>query len=128
MSGNKNKKIAFNYFGGKFTFLDELYDYFPAHFTHLGDVFGGSFCVTLNYNGKVIKTVNEINSDITNFFQVLRDHETELTQKSRQIGQLKALLKTVYETVDKKYMSPHLRENIKEHLKKNNETNTYYPH
>lgn len=78
MSGNKNKKIAFNYFGGKFTFLDELYDYFPVHFTHLADAFGGSFCVTLNYNGKVIKTVNEINSDITNFFQVLRDHETEL--------------------------------------------------
>ena len=25
MSGNSNKKIAFNYFGGKFTWLDNLY-------------------------------------------------------------------------------------------------------
>lgn len=78
MSGNKSKKIAFNYFGGKFTWLEHLYDYFPTDFTHLADVFGGSFAVTLNYEGNVIKTVNEINSNITNFFEVLRDHETEL--------------------------------------------------
>ncbi|CAA0192749.1 DNA adenine methylase [Tenacibaculum maritimum] len=78
MSGNTSKKIAFNYFGGKFSWLDYLYDYFPYEFIHLVDVFGGSFAVTLNYQGKVVKTANEINSNITNFFQVLRDHELEL--------------------------------------------------
>ena len=78
MSGNTSKKIAFNYFGGKFSWLDYLYDYFPTEFVHLVDVFGGSFAVSLNYNGKVIKTANEINTDITNFFQVLREHEAEL--------------------------------------------------
>lgn len=78
MSGNINKKIAFNYFGGKFTWLDHLYSNFPAKFTHLVDLFAGSMVVSLNYNGRIIKTANEINSDITNFFEVLRDNEDEL--------------------------------------------------
>ena len=78
MSGNKDKLIAFNYFGGKFTWLEYLYKYFPDRFTHLVDLFAGSMVVSLNYNGKVIKTANEINADITNFFAVLRDHEPEL--------------------------------------------------
>lgn len=78
MSGNKNKIIAFNYFGGKFTWLEHLYRYFPNDFTHLVDLFAGSMSVSLNYPGNVVKTANEINSDITNFFEVLRDHEPEL--------------------------------------------------
>jgi len=78
MSGNRSKIIAFNYFGGKFTWLDYLYENFPSDFNHLVDVFGGSFCVSLNYKGRVIKTANEINEDITNFFEVLRDNEGEL--------------------------------------------------
>lgn len=32
MSGNKDKLIAFNYFGGKFTWLEYLYKYFPDNF------------------------------------------------------------------------------------------------
>lgn len=78
MSGNRNKLIAFNYFGGKFEWLEYLYENFPAGFTHLIDLFAGSLCVALNYKGKVIKTANEINGEITNFFEVLRDHEEEL--------------------------------------------------
>lgn len=78
MSGNKNKIIAFNYFGGKFTYLDNLYANFPQGFTHLVDLFAGSMCVSLNYRGRIIRTANEINADITNFFEVLRDHESEL--------------------------------------------------
>lgn len=78
MSGNKNKLIAFNYFGGKFTWLEYLYRYFPNRFTHLIDLFAGSLAVSLNYKGNVIRTANEINADITNFFYVLRDHEPEL--------------------------------------------------
>lgn len=81
MSGNKSKIIAFNYFGGKFSWLEHLYDHFPHEFKHLADVFGGSFSVTLNYKGNVIKTANEINSNITNFFEVLRDHEQELVSR-----------------------------------------------
>lgn len=78
MSGNKNKLIAYNYLGSKFSWLDYLYSNFPPSFVHLVDLFGGSFAVTLNYKGKVLRTANEINGEITNFFQVLRDHENEL--------------------------------------------------
>lgn len=80
MSGNKNKLIAFNYFGGKFTWLKHLYANFPEGFTHLVDLFAGSLCVSLNYPGKVIKTANEINGEVTNFFCQLRDHEEELVR------------------------------------------------
>jgi len=80
MSGNRNKTIAFNYFGGKFTWLDELYKHFPGDFLHLVDLFAGSMVVSLNYKANIIKTANEINSDITIFFEVLRNHEEDLTR------------------------------------------------
>lgn len=78
MSYNSSKLIAFNYFGGKFTWLDYLYDCFPQDFTHLVELFAGSMVVSINYKGRVIKTANELNADITNFFSVLRDHENDL--------------------------------------------------
>ncbi|WP_082036922.1 DNA adenine methylase [Flavobacterium sp. MEB061] len=81
MSGNKNKLIAFNYFGGKFTWLNYLYAYFPNDFVHLAELFGGSMAVSLNYKGRCIKTVNEINGDVTNFFEVLRDDTEMLLMK-----------------------------------------------
>lgn len=80
MSGNKNKLIAFNYFGGKFTFLGHLYANFPTDFTHLVDLFAGSMSVSINYSGRVIRTANEINGDVTNFFSQLRDHEEDLVR------------------------------------------------
>lgn len=84
MSGNTSKKIAFNYFGSKFTFIDELYTYFPpaTNFDHFVDLFAGSLVVSLNYkHGRpLIKTANEINNDITNFFEVLRDNEEKLIE------------------------------------------------
>ena len=66
--------------------LKDLYSFFPSSsdFDHLVDLFAGSLCVSLNYDhgGKpLIKTANEINEDITNFFAVLRDREEELIEK-----------------------------------------------
>lgn len=81
MSGNSSKIIAFNYFGGKFTYLDDLYQHFPVDFVHLVDLFAGSFSVSLNYKGNVIKTANEINQEVTNFFTVLRDQPEELLHR-----------------------------------------------
>lgn len=83
MSGNTNKIIAFNYFGGKFTWLEHLYEHFPSDFTHLVDLFAGSMCVSLNYPGRIIRTANEINGEVTNFFCQLRDHEEELVRALR---------------------------------------------
>lgn len=80
MSYNSKRKIAFNYFGGKYTYCDEIYEHLPeaSRFTHFVELCGGSGVLSLNYEGRVIRTINEINSDITNFFQVLRDHESDL--------------------------------------------------
>lgn len=79
MSGNSSKIIAFNYFGGKFTYLDDLYDHMPTSgIVNLVDLFGGSFVVALNYGGKIIRTANEINGETTNFFWVLREFEDRL--------------------------------------------------
>lgn len=83
MSGNTNKIIAFNYFGGKFTWLEHLYANFPTEFTHMVDLFAGSMVVSLNYPGRVIRTANEINGEITNFFLQLRDHEEDLVRALR---------------------------------------------
>lgn len=83
MSGNRNRLIAFNYFGGKFTWLEHLYAAFPPRFTHLIDLFAGSMVVSLNYRGNVIRTANEINGEVTNFFCQLRDHEEELVRALR---------------------------------------------
>ncbi|MDH7444657.1 DNA adenine methylase [Aquimarina sp. 2201CG14-23] len=80
MSGNNSKLIAFNYFGGKFSHCDSIYPYFPAKFNHLVDVFAGSFAMSINFPGNVIKTANEINGEVTNFFEVLRDHTSELVE------------------------------------------------
>ena len=81
MSGNKSKIIAFNYFGGKFTYLDHLYPYFPFEFDHMCELFAGSAAVTLNYKKSgIIRTINDINENVTNFFNVLREQPEELIQ------------------------------------------------
>lgn len=77
MSGNSKKLIAFNYFGGKFTWVDQIYPYFPEH-VHFVDVFCGSLAVTLNKPFSQIDTANDINSEVVNFFRVLRDQPEEL--------------------------------------------------
>jgi DNA adenine methylase len=81
MSGNPNKLIAFNYFGGKFSWLEWLYAFFPNDFVHLVDTMAGSMAVSLNYKGKCIKTANEINGNVTNFFEVLRNDPKELIMR-----------------------------------------------
>ena len=60
MSGNKDKLIAFNYFGGKFVWLEYLYDNFPPHFTHLIDLFAGSLCVSVSYTHLTLPTNREV--------------------------------------------------------------------
>jgi len=86
---SKQKKlIAFNYFGGKYRFLEELYYLFPEHL-HFVDLFGGSFVVTLNKKPSKLDTVNDIDKSIINFFKILRNepdcliNQLELTPVSR---------------------------------------------
>ncbi|MCB1305129.1 MAG: DNA adenine methylase [Leptospiraceae bacterium] len=80
MSGNSSKMIAFNYYGSKFTYVDWLQEHFPVNYRdlHFVDVFCGSMAVTLNKPYSKIDTANDINSEVVNFFKVLREHPEEL--------------------------------------------------
>jgi DNA adenine methylase len=77
MSGNRKKLIAFNYFGGKFTYVDEIVSYFPSH-QHFVDVFCGSMAVTLNKPYSQVDTANDIHQEVINFFRILRNKPVEL--------------------------------------------------
>ncbi|WP_454880636.1 DNA adenine methylase [Sphingobacterium detergens] len=77
MSHNSSKTIAFNYFGGKYTWCDEIFPYIVDH-VHFNDVFCGSMAITLNKPFSQIDTANDINGDVVNFFRILRDRPREL--------------------------------------------------
>ena len=84
---------AFNYFGGKNSsqlqaFILEKLEL--SNRFHLVDVFGGSMAITLNFKNAKIRTYNDLNSDIFNFFKVMRElpdelmYQLELTCHSRE--------------------------------------------
>lgn len=78
----KAKNIsAFNYFGGKNAPLVQAWiksklDLLPVY--HLAEAFCGSAAISFNYQRAKFRTINDLNSDIYNFFKVLRCHGPEL--------------------------------------------------
>lgn len=77
MSGNNSKKIAFNHFGGKFSFIEYLYEIFPPKFTHLVDLFA--------IDGRIIELPRQCHSDSqrnkrrnNQLLRAAREHEDEL--------------------------------------------------
>lgn len=71
------KKIAFGWYGGKYSHLSWLLPLLPeAH--HYCEPFGGSAAVLLNRTPAPVETYNDIDSELVNFFQVLRDQPQEL--------------------------------------------------
>jgi len=79
MSGDRKKLIAINYFGSKFSLVNQLIPYFPEH-NHFVDLFCGSLSVTLNKPISKIETANDINGEIINFFKVLRESPDRLIE------------------------------------------------
>ncbi|HLO43887.1 MAG TPA: DNA adenine methylase [Leadbetterella sp.] len=73
----KGKLIAFNYFGGKYNWVEQLYENFPEHM-HFVDVMCGSMSVTLNKMPSKMDTANDLDGSVYNFFKVLRDNPSEL--------------------------------------------------
>ncbi|MCO6162577.1 DNA adenine methylase [Flavobacterium sp. NRK F7] len=73
----EKKLLAFNYFGGKYNFINELYSHFPEH-TSFVDLMCGSMVVTLNKKPSKLDTANDVSGDVMNFFKVLRDKPEEL--------------------------------------------------
>lgn len=74
-----SKLIAFGWYGGKYSHLDWLLPLLPPA-THFCDVFGGSAAVLLNRAPSPVETYNDLDSEVVNFFRVLRDDKDHLAE------------------------------------------------
>jgi len=74
-----DKVIAFGWYGGKFSHLDWLLPLLPKT-THFCEPFGGSAAVLLNREPSPIETYNDLDSEIVNFFRVLREQKEALIE------------------------------------------------
>ena len=72
------KLIAFGWYGGKFSHLEFLLPLIPRDATHFCDVFGGSAAVLLNVKPYMVETYNDLDSELVNFFEALRNRGSEL--------------------------------------------------
>jgi len=71
------KKIAFGWYGGKYSHLEWLLPLLPqAH--HYCEPFGGSAAVLLNRQPAPVETYNDLDGEVVNFFRVLREQKDEL--------------------------------------------------
>jgi DNA adenine methylase len=74
-----SKKIAFGWYGGKYSHLDWLLPLLPpAH--HYCEPFGGSAAVLINRLPSPVETYNDIDGEVVNFFRVLRNRKEELLE------------------------------------------------
>lgn len=76
------KKIAFGWYGGKYSHLKFLLPLLPQT-KHYCEPFGGSAAVLLNREPSPVETYNDLDSELVNFFRVLRNEKEELIE---QIG------------------------------------------
>ena len=79
----RRKAIAFGWYGGKYVHLDFVLPRLPADAEHFCDVYGGSAAVLVNRQPAPVETYNDLDSDLVNFFAVLRDRPDQLV---RMIG------------------------------------------
>src|SRR6266849_8608842 len=80
-SERRSKMIAFGYYGGKFSHLDFILPLLPTHFTHYCEVFGGSAAVLINRPPAPVETYNDLDGEVVNFFECLRDHGKDLVRQ-----------------------------------------------
>lgn len=71
------KSIAFGWYGGKYSHLNWLLPLLPQT-THFCEPFGGSAAVLLNREPSPVETYNDIDSEVVNFFRVLREQKDAL--------------------------------------------------
>jgi len=71
--------IAFGWYGGKFSHLGWLLPLLPdCH--HYCEPFAGSAAVLLNRAPSPVETCNDIDGEVVNFFEVLRDQKEQLIE------------------------------------------------
>ncbi len=74
-----DKVIAFGWYGGKYSHLNWLLPLLPQT-THYCEPFGGSAAVLLNRKPAPVETYNDIDSEVVNFFRVLRNQKEALIE------------------------------------------------
>lgn len=72
----RKRMIAFGWYGGKFSHLDFLLPNLPGDAKHFCDVFGGSAAVLVNRAPAPVETYNDLDSELVNFFKVLRGNSS----------------------------------------------------
>lgn len=77
--GSRKKKIAFGWYGGKFSHLDWLLPNLPMT-EHYCEPFGGSGAVLLNREPSAVETYNDLDGEVVNFFRVLRTNKEALLE------------------------------------------------
>ena len=73
------KRIAFGWYGGKFSHLDWLLPLLPEA-RHYCEPYGGSAAVLLNRAPSPVETYNDLDGDVVNFFRVLREQKEQLIE------------------------------------------------
>lgn len=73
------KKIAFGWYGGKYSHLAWLLPLLPQS-KHYCEPFGGSAAVLLNREPAEVETYNDLDGEVVTFFRVLRDQREALIE------------------------------------------------
>lgn len=71
---------ALKYYGGKWKLAQWIIGFFPAHHCYV-EPFGGAASVLLQKEPSVCEFYNDLESEVVNFFRVLRENESELIRK-----------------------------------------------
>lgn len=74
------KRLAFGWYGGKYSHLDWLLPLLPITRQYC-EPFGGSAAVLINKPPSLVETYNDIDGDVVNFFRVLRSDSHELQRQ-----------------------------------------------
>jgi len=74
----EKRRIAFGWYGGKFSHLDFLTPLLPKDAQHFCDLFGGSASVLMNIGPYPVETYNDLDTELVNFFRTLRNNRDDL--------------------------------------------------
>ncbi|MBI1338333.1 MAG: DNA adenine methylase [Phycisphaera sp.] len=73
------KKIAFGWYGGKYSHLEWLLPLLPQTHQYC-EPFGGSAAVLINRSPSPVETYNDLDGEVANFFRTLREHKADLVE------------------------------------------------
>lgn len=73
------KRIAFGWYGGKYSHLDWILPLLPKT-QHYCEPFGGSAAILINREPSPVETYNDLDGELVNFFRVLRDQKEHLIE------------------------------------------------